>query len=241
MRKPGLKKNVVLFAIEVYFQKPSSHYEDMLHQMETAYSCNEILIGKMKYRLYKLEIMRGMVELILQQVEEIKRRSFILRYREKLEWVGVSMKLHVSVAQLNLWNKEILKMIANMLVFQITKDDLLHLNKLWSMYVLVDQRIELLSEKPFCLFADQHYLQKLTKKKQEILHICALICDYISSLSESKRREIILMKLQNPHMQHQDIAAQCNTSMSLVATYITAYKNTVMKQHRRKRRRLFEN
>lgn len=234
MRKANLEKSLVLYMIEVYFHDKTTEKEEVLKYVQSMNLCNNQLYGKIMFKFYKVKMIRFAIDTVLAHVAEIKRKSFYYRYKEKMEWVGISMRLYISVAQLTTWNQEIVQMIADFTALRVRANDVFHLQKIWALLEFVDEQIEVLSVPPYSSFADQRYIHKLKIKRQQVLYLFVLISDYVSTLENPKEREIVLEKLKYPQIQQREIAVSCGVSISLVGTYLAKYKSKIMKLFRKR-------
>jgi len=189
---------------------------------------------KLYLRLQKIEINRIIVDTVLKELPDEKRRFIELKYKHNETFISISMKLNISAAQLNIWNKAILNEIKNFMFYTLTEKDIFSKVKILNMLHIIDARIEFFEEnfkadRIAIEFVNRRWLNALIILRQNYRQLLSILEDCTARRSESLRNEIIAMKVQSPTDNYSELARKCHLSVAAVSRHLKQFEDNVKK------------
>ena len=123
-------------------------------------------------REFKEEMNRRAVLIVLESLSREKKRLIKLRYGEHKQLVSVSLTLNVSIAQLMVWNQNIIEKITECMMYRLTREDIYCKKKIVGMLEMMTLTINFFSELSVeYKQVRQDWLEELRQKKI-IIKIC---------------------------------------------------------------------
>jgi hypothetical protein len=185
-------------------------------------------------RLQKIEINQIIVDTVLNELSAEKRHFIKLKYKNNETFICISMKLNISVAQLNVWNKNILKEINNFMLYTLTAKDVFSKVKILNMIHILDVRIDFFEEnftdnKDEIDFVNKRWLHALTMLRQQYRQLFNILEDFTVRRTESIGNNIIAMKIQYPIDNPSELAHKCHISVAAVSRHLKQFTDSVKK------------
>ena len=103
-----IKPDLVLYLAEEALKNKYSEQEFEIKEiMEIQKNCRDYMsienARKIYVRMMKIEVTRIMVEMVYQSLTKEEQKFVELKYKKNQQIVAISLALHVSVAQLMIW------------------------------------------------------------------------------------------------------------------------------------------
>lgn len=214
-----------------------SHFQNSLAQRQDSSSlrlfCQECSaqnrnIKKTLMRLMKREIGYYIVDIILNDLEEKKRRMILLRYQKKVSVVETSIKLNVSTSQLNKWNVMICNQIYDYMRYYLSIKDIYSCKKIINMIEILSREITMIDTiDPERRFVDTDYYDGINVRFQKYTHLLEHLNAYLCHHERGTHSEIIFQKICDPTIKVQTLAQRCSYSISLVSHQLQEYEEEV--------------
>lgn len=190
---------------------------------------------KFYLRLQKMEINRIIVDTILKELPAEKRAFVELKYKNNETFVNISMRLNVSMAQLNIWNKAILNEIKNFLFYTLTEKDIFSRIKIINMIHIIDIRVEFFEKHRSegsdtnLNFVNERWLNSLIALRSKYRQLLITLDNCMAKKSETIGNHIIATKLEHPIENPSELAARCHISVTAVSRYLKQFTHNVKK------------
>jgi hypothetical protein len=180
-------------------------------------------------RLQKMEINRIIVDTVLNELS-IEKRSFIeFKYKNNDTFVNISMRLNISVAQLNIWNKSILEEIKNFIFYTLTEKDVFSKSKIINMIHILDVRIKFFEKNNHEINFNKHWFNALSILRDKYRQLLYIIECFSAKQAKSIGDNIVVMKIQYPGDSPTELAYRCHVSVTTVSRNLKQFTNSVKK------------
>ena len=178
-------------------------------------------------RLQKIEINHIIIDTVLQSLPEEKRLFIEYKYKNNETFMKISMKLSVSTAQLNIWNKSVMEEIQDFMFYRITKHDAFCRKKIINMIEIMSKIILPFEENNLKQFVDTHWLKAVIYWREQYWKLLNVINDYLVQKNESVHNMVIATKLEHPNDSVTELADLCYVSPSIVSRHVTKFIHEV--------------
>ena len=107
-------------ALKHRYDDSVSHLRELV---EIQRECRDYLstanIRKIYARMLKIEVAKMVVESVWQSLSPAEQKFVELKYRRKKQLVAISLKLNISLSQLNIWQRAILVKVADFMMYRL--------------------------------------------------------------------------------------------------------------------------
>ena len=185
---------------------------------------------KFYVRLFKNEINRIIIDVVLDSLTDEKRKFVELKYKKQKQLVSISFALNVSISQLMIWNKEILEKISAFLQYRLDTKDIFQRSKIVGMINVLAQMDEIfLQIDPDCQFVRIDWLKAIRQRKKNYENLLKALDEISGSENPSLADEVILTKLKYPNELLSEIAEKCRTDRSFVSRTLNGFAEKMKK------------
>lgn len=185
-------------------------------------------VKKLLMRILKRETGHLIVDIILNDVEEKMRRLVIFRYQKNLSLLDISLKLNISLSQLNKWNYNICKQIYDYMQYHLSKQDVYSRKKIVNMVEILGQEITMIdTTDPERRFVDENYYNGLNVRFQKYTRLLEHLDFYMCHHKRGERSDIIFQKICNPNIKIEELAKLCAYSVTQVSRQLHDYQMEV--------------
>ena len=195
--------------------------------------CHGILTTKAGRFLYARammsEVNRMLCDAFISSLPEAKQRFVRMKYRDNAELVSMSLKLYVSIAQLNIWNLNILEKLTSFLTFQLTEEDIFYRSRVINMVEILAKLIEFFERiDPEREIASQEYISCLQAKHQSYRKLLACLDDALRMKSLSQYYEVVSMKIRYPNESADFLSSSCHMDKGIVSRNIRHFRGEMV-------------
>ena len=185
-------------------------------------------IRRIYARMMKIEITKMMVESVYQSLSSEEQEFIKLRYREKKQMVAISMRLNISLAQLNVRHHRLLEKTAEFMQYRLRKEDIFERGKIESMVKLLKKIIDF-AEKydPAGEFISKCWLEAIRERYDKYVSLLVKLNETLTSSASSLHKQIIGAKMKNPRRKIRDLAKICNVDKSIVSRNLKHFVDEV--------------
>lgn len=228
-----MKPEFMLFLAEEALKKKYAEKESSIREiMEIQESCRDYLPVENSRRIYakvmKKEIMRIMVEVVYHSLSAEEQKLVELKYKKKKQLVSISMTMNVSVAQLMIWQHNILEKISMFMLYRLSIEDIFERKKIINMIELLSKILEFAeSYDPKCEFVMKSWVQAISDRHDRYVELLSEIDDVLRTEEESLYNEIVATKIYNPHETTRELAKMCHTDKGIVSRYLNQFSEKV--------------
>ena len=181
-------------------------------------------------KLIRLELNERAVKMVIRMLTDEKRQYLHLRYRRKKSIVAVSLALHVSVAQLNLWHHGILEQIARFMLLTLKPEDVLHPGRVAQMIRLQAETIKFFSEiDPTGTIVTKDWLLALIIRHREYKKLLAEMKYFMDEDSVSLHERIVAARLNHPDEPEKCLARSCHVHKCVVSRHLREFEEDMSK------------
>ena len=230
-----IKPDLVLYLAEEALKNKYSEQEFEIKEiMEIQKNCRDYMsVGnarKIYARMMKIEVTRIMVEVVYQSLTKEEQKFVELKYKKNEQLVAISLALHVSVAQLMIWQKNILEKIAACMLYKLNAEDVFERKKVINMVNLLSRVIEFAnSYDPKHEFITKSWVIAITDRHEKYEKLLSKIDETLSEEKNKVRKEVIAKKIENPHETIGTLAKMCNIDKSMVSRYLSQFSEETKK------------
>lgn len=175
-------------------------------------------------KLIRMELNERAVNMVLRILDTEKQQYLHLRYRRKKSLVAVSLALHVSIPQLNLWHHCILEQIARFMLFTLKPEDVFHPGKVAQMVRLQAETIKFFSElDPAGAVVTKDWLLALIFRHGEYKKLMAEMKELMDEKPISLHEQIVAARLHHPDASAKSIARSCHVHKCVVSRHLQEF------------------
>ena len=179
-------------------------------------------------RMIKCEFNLLLAEAAVDSLPDEHKKSIALRYKENKKTIAISMAMSVSVAQLNLWNKEILFNVTKFMRYSLSTGDIFFRDKISKMLALLKKELAFWQEfDPNYKIVTLERIAFLTDKDKKYGKLLGEIDLALSRKDESTYYLIVATKIIHPLEGTRNIAAMCHVDKGLVTRYLNKFAENV--------------
>lgn len=187
-------------------------------------------IRKIYARMMKIEVAKMVVEAVWQSLSPAEQKFVELKYRRKKQLVAISMKLNISLAQLNIWQRAILGKVADFMLYRLSEDDVFERDKISRMVTLLGKILDFAKNcDPNREFMTAGWLTTLEERHRKYFELLSEIDGILSRKEKSLHEKIISEKISAPHRKLETLARACNVDKSIVCRHLKKFVVEVRK------------
>ena len=176
-------------------------------------------------REFKEEMNRRAVLIVLDSLSREKKRLIKLKYGEQKQLVSVSLTLNVSIAQLMVWNQNIIEKITECMMYRLTREDIYCKKKIEGMLEMMTLTINFFSELSVeYKQVRQEWLEELKRKKNNYQNLLNRLEKFERKKSEDNYAKAILAKIRNPNGTNKEIAIACHLHKATVSRFLKKFE-----------------
>ena len=200
--------------------------------MEIQKECRDYLskenIRRIYARMMKIEITKIMVESVYMYLSSEEQEFIKLRYKEKKQMVAISLRLNISLAQLNVRHHRVLEKTAEFMQYRLREEDIFERGKIENMVNLLKKLIEF-AEKydPASEFISKYWVEAINERYDKYVSLLDKLDETLTSSSSSLHKRIILAKMKNPCRKIKDLAKICNVDKSIISRNLKYFVDEV--------------
>ncbi|WP_432748396.1 hypothetical protein [Pectinatus frisingensis] len=205
-------------------------YEDTAEKVRQRQNLKEFFLStkkfnrKMYFRLQKLEINKIMAETVLSSLNKEKLTFIEYKYKNNFSMAKISFKMNISIAQLSIWNKEILEEVRDFIFYQLRARDVFSYKKIINMITIMNITIIMLKENDI---VDENWLNGFSYLRDNYFRLLSTINDYLANRRDSIHNMVICCKIDNPDLDICQLAAKCYVSPSIVSRHLKKFVKEV--------------
>jgi len=185
-------------------------------------------IKKTLMRILKQKIGSLIVDIILNDIDEKKRRMILFRYQKRLSVVDTALRLHTSSSQLNKWHVSICEQIYDYMQYHLSIKDIYSRTKIVNMLEILGQEITMIDTiDPERRFVDACYYDGINVRLEKYTALMQHLDAYVRHHQRGTHSEIIFQKICNPNIKVTTLAKRCAYSISQVSHQLHEYEEEV--------------
>ncbi|WP_333594544.1 hypothetical protein [Anaerospora hongkongensis] len=228
---PSFGKSLATHALLMYFKSneiPKIKTEIEQFEIEHGDIGQRPFIKKLYLKLQKNELNNIMIRSVLLGLPDLKRKFVEEKYKSEKTWTAMSLNLHTSKPQLNIWHNEIIQTIANSMKYKIDTESIFCREKIVNMILLLEQQIEML-EKNYAELVDPEIVAMLASKKRRYADLHNDINTRIENAIDGEKK-ILLIKMEMNHASLQQISQLCDVTEGWVSRCLSNYRRALLSQ-----------
>ena len=224
--KPDLTLYLAEEALKQKFSEDKSGLEEII---EIQKECRDYLstanIRRIYARMMKIEVTKIMVETVYKSLTAEEQEFVRLKYRDKKQMVAISLKLHISLAQLNIHHHAILEKTAEFMQYRLSVEDIFKREKIRNMITLLGKIIDFANRyDPIRKFISAGWLEVITERHEKYQGLLLKMEEIL--VTKTLHSQIILTRMENPQMKIREIATICNVDKSIVSRVLKKFVDT---------------
>ncbi len=186
--------------------------------------------GKYIYaRMMMTEVYTILCDAYISSLPKDKQQFIYMKYRDGANLVNIQMKLFTSIAQLNIWNLQILNNLTDYLSFQLTPNDIYYRMKIINLVNVLTKIVEFFARiDPDYSIATKEYIFRLKDKYEAYRELLEKIDDTVKNKYKSPMNEAVCVKLLYPNESVENLAEKINMSRDTFLKYIRCFKNDLL-------------
>ena len=225
--KPDLTLYLAEEALKRKFGDDKSGLQEIV---EIQKECRDYLstanIRRIYARMMKIEVTKMMVETVYKSLTAEEQEFVKLKYREKKQMVAISLKLHISLAQLNIHHHAILEKTSEFMQYRLSTEDIFKREKIANMITLLGKIIEFADKyDPTRKFISAGWLEVITESHEKYQGLLIKMEEQLSI--KNLHTQMILKKMENPQMKVKEMAKIFNVDKSVVSRTLKKFVDTV--------------
>ena len=190
--------------------------------------CRDILSLPNTRRIYaklvKMELNERAVKAVIQLLTEEKQKYLHLRYRRKKTLVAISLALHASVSQLNLWHHFILEQITRFMLYTLEQEDVFYPSRVVQMVRFQAETIRFFSKiDPEGTIVTKGWLMALISRHEQYRLLMINIRDAMRKEPKTRHECIIATRLAHPEESAKFIASSCHVHKGVVSHHLKEF------------------
>ena len=223
--KPDLTLYLAEEALKHRYDDSKLHLKELI---ELQRDCRNYLstanIRKIYARMMKIEVAKMVVEAVWQSLSPTEQKFVELKYRRKKQMVAISMKLNISLAQLNIWQQVILGKVADFMLYRLSEEDVFERAKIFKMVTLIEKILDFAKNcDPEREFMTAGWVTTLEARHRKYLALLSKIDGILSRKENSLHEQIISEKICAPHKKLENLARKCNVDKSIVSRHLKKF------------------
>ena len=224
--KPDLTLYLDEEALKQKFSEDKSGLEEII---EIQKECRDYLstanIRRIYARMMKIEVTKMMVETVYKSLTAEEQEFVRLKYRDKKQMVAISLKLHISLAQLNIHHHAILEKTAEFMQYRLSAEDIFKREKIRNMITLLGKIIYFANRyDPIRKFISAGWLEVITERHEKYQGLLLKMEEILGT--KTLHSQIIFTRMENPQMKIREIATICNVDKSIVSRVLKKFVET---------------
>ena len=225
---------VLYLAEEALKNKYSEQELDIKEIAEIQKNCRDYMsVGntrKIYARMMKVEVTRIMVEVVYQSLTKEEQKFVEMKYKKNKQLVAISLALHISVAQLMIWQKNILEKVSAFMLYRLSEEDVFEKKKVINMVKLLSKIMEFARVyDPKHEFMTKGWVTAISDRHDRYEKLLSKIDETLSEEENEVRKEVIRKKMENPHETMGTLAKMCNIDKSMVSRYLSQFSEETKK------------
>ena len=229
--KMDFSRSIAEYALQHHFTAKGENCREF---RQLRLDCRDLLSLPNTHRIYakliKMEMNEKAVNVVIRLLTAEKQRYLYLRYRRRKSLVAMSLALHVSIAQLNLWHRCILEQIARFMLYTLKPEDVFYPARVAQMVRLQGEAIKFYSE----LDSDgsivtKGWLLALALRHEQYRSLMLEIKGIMSKEPESTYDCVVAARLAHPEEPANVIACLCNVHKGVVSRYLGEFRENMGK------------
>lgn len=223
--QPDLTLYLAEEALKHRYDDSTSHLKELV---ELQRDCRNYLstanVRKIYARMMKIEVAKMVVEAVWQSLSPAEQKFVELKYRRKKQLVAISMRLNISLAQLNIWQRVILGKVADFMLYRLGEDDVFERDKISRMVTLIGKILDFARNcDPDREFMTAGWVATLEVRHRKYLELLSEIDGILSRKENSLHEKIISEKISAPHRKLETLARKCNVDKSIVSRHLKKF------------------
>lgn len=222
-----LKPDLTLYlAEESLKQKFSADKSGLEEIVEIQKECRDYLstanIRRIYARMMKIEVTKMMVETVYKSLTAEEQEFVRLKYRDKKQMVAISLKLHISLAQLYIHHHAILEKTAEFMQYRLSTEDIFKREKIKNMITLLVKIIDFANRyDPTRKFISAGWLEVITERHEKYQGLLLKMEEVLGT--KTLHSQIIFTRMENSQMKIKEIATICNVDKSIVSRVLKKF------------------
>lgn len=186
--------------------------------------------GKYLYaRMMMSEVHYILCDAFIASLPDVKQKFVYMKYKDGANLVNIQMNLYTSIAQLNVWNLQILQNLTDYLTFQLSSNDIYYRTRIINLVNILTKLIEFFSRiDPNYSIATKEYIYNLQNKYNSYRELLEKIDDIIRMKNANQQNEAIALKFYHPNESSDELCNKINMSKDLFLKYIRTFKQDVI-------------
>lgn len=221
--KPDLTLYLAEEALKQRFSADKSGLQEIL---EIQKECRDYLstanIRRIYARMMKIEVTKMMIETVYKSLTAEEQEFVRLKYRDKKQMVAISLKLHISLAQLNIHHHAILEKTSEFMQYRLSEEDIFKREKIANMITLLGKIIEFADKyDPTRKFISAGWLEVITERHEKYQGLLLKMEEVLGT--KTLHSQIIFTRMENSQMKIKEIATICNVDKSIVSRVLKKF------------------
>lgn len=228
---PDLTLYLAEEALKHRYDDSKLHLKELLEiQRDSRNYLSKANIRKIYARMMKIEVTKMVAEAVYQSLSSEEKKFVELKYRHRKQLVAISMKLNISLAQLNIWQRVILERVADFMLYQLREKDVFERAKIFSMVKLLEKILDFARNcDPEREFMTEGWIATLSSRHAKYLELLKKVDEILSRKEKSLREKIISAKLNAPHAKLETVSRRCGVDKSVASRYLKNFVANVRK------------
>ena len=195
-------------------------------------TCRNLLsvdnVRRVYARLLKMELNQRAVQAAIQSLPEEKQRYLRLKYKQEKGGIALSLALHVSVAQLNLWHRSILEHVAQFMLYQLRVEDIFFYKKIVGMVQLLSETLACFSRmEPDGVVITEAWLAAITTRHADYRMLLNSIEELLHREHGTLHERIVAAKFAHPYEPSCLIARKCHVDDAVVSRHLRQFTDAM--------------
>ena len=209
-------------------KKADLQYQE-LHDLCFDYMSKENVLN-FYARFFRSEINKKAAKIVIDSLTAEKKKFIRLRFGEHKQLLSLSFALNVSVAQLRLWEQNIIEKIVRFSRYRLSPEDIFHKRKISGILEILEQTIDFFSVlSNDCIQIRQEWLADLKRKKTNY----SIIFDKIQKIEKKNGIDffsrVVIAKIQNPNDTLENIASVAGLDKGTASRYLKKFVDSQRK------------
>ena len=229
--QPDLTIYLAEEALKHRYDDSTSHLRELV---EIQRECRDYLstanIRKIYARMLKIEVAKMVVEAVWQSLTPAEQKFVELKYRRKKQLVAISLKLNISLSQLNIWQRAILVKVADFMMYRLGEEDVFERDKIARMVRLIGKILEFAKNcDPDREIMTASWLTTLEARHRKYFELLSEVDEILNRQEKTLHEKIIAAKLEAPQKKLETLARACNVDKSIVSRHLKKFVADVRK------------
>lgn len=228
--KPELQNYLVENLLGETFKETSKQRKEYaeLMQMCQNISIENVNVKRTLLRLMRMETNRTLIRAFVSTLPEEKQLFLRLKYKEERELINISLRLHVSVSQLSIWSKNLIRMATQYVNYDLMPDDVFLRKKVINMLEIIASNIKCVHAiDPDRQVVDLSWLNSIEVRYNSYRKLLNCINNVLAHPNVDMKTRIVYLRLNNPYISKAELSDYCNIDKGTVSRYLIVFRNNM--------------